>query len=138
MAGSVAAASRYAYVDTSAFVKLCWPEPESGALTVFLQSWPLRVSSTLLLTEALRAAQRQPVPRIGRVQAALRRIALIDVDRAVFRQAGMLLPAHLRSLDCIHLAAAYSLGPDLGVVVAYDQRMLAAAQQQGLPVVSPV
>ncbi|MBO0684902.1 MAG: type II toxin-antitoxin system VapC family toxin [Candidatus Dormibacteraeota bacterium] len=136
--GSVAAAIRYAYLDTSAFVKLCWPEPETVALTAYLQSWPLRVSSALLLTEALRAAQGQPVPRVTRVQSALRRIALIDVDRALFRQAGLLLPPQLRSLDSIHLAAAYSLGPDLGVVVAYDQRMLTAAQQQGLPVASPI
>ncbi|MGH7912944.1 MAG: type II toxin-antitoxin system VapC family toxin, partial [Candidatus Dormibacteraceae bacterium] len=102
----------YAYLDTSAFVKLCWPEPESSALMSYLQSWPLRASSALLWTEVLRAAQRQPVPRIGRVQTVLRRVALIDLDRSLFRQAGMLLPPDLRSLDAIHLAAALALGPD--------------------------
>lgn len=128
----------YAYLDTSAFVKLCWPEPESSALMSFLQSWSLRASSALLWTEALRAAQRQPVPRIGRVQTVLRRMALIDVDRSLFRQAGMLLPPDLRSLDAIHLAAALALGPDLGIVITYDQRMIVAAQQQGLAVASPI
>jgi predicted nucleic acid-binding protein len=134
----MATTSKYAYLDTSAFVKLCWPEPESAALTSYLQPWPLRASSALLWTEALRAAQRHPVPRMGRVQTALRRVALIEVDRGLFRQAGMLPPPDLRSLDAIHLAAAFSLGPDLGVVVAYDQRMISAAKQQGFVVVSPV
>jgi uncharacterized protein len=57
--------------------------------------------------------------------------------RSLFRQAGMLLPPHLRSLDTIHVAAALSLGPHLGVVIAYDQRMIDAPQQQGLAVASP-
>jgi hypothetical protein len=43
----------------------------------------------------------------------------------------------MRSLDAIHLAAAMSLGPDLGVVVAYDERLLAAASLFGLPVAFP-
>lgn len=96
---------RYVYLDTSAFVKLCWPEPESVALYALLRSWPLRVSAALLYTEALRAAQRQPASRISKVQTILRRIALIEVDRALFRQAGMLLPPDIRSLDAVHLAA---------------------------------
>lgn len=128
---------RYAYLDTSAFVKMCWPEAESAALMSYLERWPLRASSGLLRTEALRAAQRQPVPRIARVQTLLRRVALVDVDRALLREAGTLLPPQLRSLDAIHVAAALSLGPDLGVVIAYDQRMITAAQEQGLDVATP-
>jgi len=41
------------------------------------------------------------------------------------------------SVDATRLAAAMSLGPDLGVVVTYDDRMLAAASLFGLPVASP-
>jgi predicted nucleic acid-binding protein len=37
----------------------------------------------------------------------------------------------------IHVSAAASLGPDLGIVVAYDARFVAAAEQRGLAVVSP-
>lgn len=134
---SVRMSDRYVYLDTSAFVKLCWPEPESVALYALLRSWPLRVSAALLYTEALRAAQRQPASRISKVQTILRRIALIEVDRALLRQAGMLLPMDMRSLDAVHLAAAFSLGADLGIVVTYDQRMAAAAEQLGLMVASP-
>jgi predicted nucleic acid-binding protein len=128
---------KYAYLDTSAFVKLCWPEPESRALHSYLLGWPLRVSAALLLTEALRAAQRQPRPRVEQTQRLLERMALLEVDRALFRQAGLLGPATTRSLDAIHIAAAMSLGPDLGVIVSYDERMDAAAALFGLPVASP-
>ena len=46
-------------------------------------------------------------------------------------------PPELRSLNAIHLAAALSLGSDLGVLVAYDERLAEAARQQGLTVHSP-
>lgn len=128
---------RYAYLDTSAFVKLCWPEPESEALHGYLRDWPLRVSAVLLCTEALRAAQRQPAARIDRTQRLLERIPMLEIDRALFRQAGLLGPPTMRSLDAVHIAAALSLGPDLGVVITYDERMAAAARLFGLPVVSP-
>ena len=67
----------------------------------------------------------------------LQRMALLEVDRALFRQAGLLGPATMRSLDAIHIAAAMSLGPDLGVIVTYDERLGAAAALFGLPVASP-
>jgi uncharacterized protein len=128
---------RYAYLDTSAFVKLCWPEPESLPLRAYLQGWPLRVSALLLCTEALRAAQRQPAELVERTRLLLERMPMMAVDRALFRQAGLLGPATMRSLDAVHIAAALSLGPDLGVVVTYDERMAAAANLFGLPVASP-
>ena len=128
---------RYAYLDTSAFVKLCWPEAESPALLEYLRDWPLRVSVVLLLTEALRAAQRQPAARIQQMQGLLQRMPLLEVDRALFRQAGLMGPSNMRSLDAVHVAAAMSLGPDLGAVVTYDDRMIAVAALFGLPVASP-
>jgi predicted nucleic acid-binding protein len=128
---------RYAYLDTSAFVKLCWPEAESETLHRYLREWPLRVSAALLLTEALRATSRQPAARLEQTQGLLQRMLMIEVDRSLFRQAGLLGPSTMRSLDALHLAAAMSLGPDLGVLVTYDERMLAAAGLFGLPVASP-
>jgi predicted nucleic acid-binding protein len=133
----VPTSARYAYLDTSAFLKLCWPEPESEALREFLREWQLRVSAALLWTEALRAAQRQPAARIERARRLLQRIPMLELDRALFRQGGLLGPATMRSLDAIHIAAAMSLGPDLGVVVTYDGRLAAAADLLGLPVASP-
>jgi len=39
--------------------------------------------------------------------------------------------------DAIHIATAMSLGPDLGVLITYDERMASAATLYGLPVASP-
>jgi predicted nucleic acid-binding protein len=133
----VPTSDRYAYLDTSAFVKLCWPEPESEALHEFLRGWPLRVSAALLWTEALRAAQRQPPGRVEQARRVLQLIPMIEVGGTLLRQAGLMGPAHMRSLDAIHIAAAMSLGPDLGVVITYDDRLAAAAGLLGLQVASP-
>jgi predicted nucleic acid-binding protein len=133
----VQTSGRYAYLDTSAFVKLCWPEPESAALVRYLRDWPLLASCALVRTEALRAAARQPVPRLAGTRRQLLAVALIDIDRPLLEHAGSVAPREVRSLDAVHVAAALALGPDLGVVVTYDQRMADAAQAQGLDVVAP-
>ena len=43
----------------------------------------------------------------------------------------------LRSLEATHLATARILGPDLDAVVSYDDRLLKAAADAGMPVASP-
>ena len=128
---------RYVYIDTSAFMKLITPEAETAALQRYLASRPLRVSSALLRTEALRAAMRVSQDHVGAVRRQLRNVALMSIDREVLERAGGLRPADLRSLDAIHLAAALSLGDELDDVVTYDSRMFAAATAQGLNAVSP-
>jgi predicted nucleic acid-binding protein len=40
-------------------------------------------------------------------------------------------------LDAVHLAAALSIGPDLGVFISYDSRLSAAAEAEGLVVSAP-
>jgi uncharacterized protein len=95
------------------------------------------VSSTLIRAEALRAAARQPVPRLAGAHRQLRGLVMIDVDRALLDQAGVLPPPEARPLDAVHLATALALGSDLGVVVTYDRRMADAASSQGLDVVAP-
>ncbi len=62
---------------------------------------------------------------------------MLEVDRALFRQAGLLGPSTMRSLDAVHIAAALSLGPDLGMLITYDERMAAVASLFGLPVACP-
>ena len=129
---------RYVYLDTSAFMKLITPEQETPALQRYLQTRSLRASSGLLRTEALRAAMRVSQQHVAKVRRQLRRVALIEVDRDLLEQAGTLVPPDLRSLDAIHVAAALSLGDDLGDLVTYDARMVNAAEAQGVNVVSPV
>lgn len=83
-------------------------------------------------------------PRCGstaphRVAAARDRLGgleLVALDDPLLDAAAELAPP-LRSLDAIHLAAALSLGADLGVVVTYDVRMADAARALGLDVAAP-
>lgn len=128
---------RAVYLDTSAFMKLVMPEPESPALRAHLRRWPTRVSASLLCTEALRAASRASPVRLAAVRHQLRGLVLIDLDRTLLENAGMLGPPAMRSLDAVHVAAALSLGGDVEEMVTYDARMAAAARAQGLAVTDP-
>jgi predicted nucleic acid-binding protein len=61
---------------------------------------------------------------------------LLSVDQVAQTAARIGSPT-LRSLDAIHLATAQSLGSQLGVLITYDQRMLAEAGALGLPHAAP-
>ena len=130
------------YLDTSAFVKLVRVEPHSVELRRWLRAretvGDLIASSDLLRAEAIRVARRVDEQYlIGVVLSLLNRIAMIQVDASVFEQSGYVGSPSLRSLDAMHLAAARELGDDLSAVVAYDERLLAAADDVGLPTLSP-
>jgi hypothetical protein len=127
-----------AYIDTSAFVKLIVAEPESAALAGRLRRWPERVSATLLRTETVRALRRSGNEQlIGDARRLLATLTLVRIDEPLLDRAGDLSPAELRSLDAIHLAAALSIGPELAVLVTYDERLRDAALAQGIDVESP-
>jgi hypothetical protein len=124
------------YLDTSAFLKLLIDETESAAMRAWFTDGRSFWSSQLLLTEAMRAAQRLGVDR-GAVEQALDGVSLVMPNAATFHQAATVLPPELRSLDALHLATAVELGADLEAVVAYDARLIAGAHAAGLSVVSP-
>lgn len=128
---------KYVYLDTSAFAKLVMTEPESGALIGFLRTRPLQVAATLLRTEVLRAALRVSQSHLAQARRQLASMAFIELGRPLLDHAGTLSPPELRSLDAIHVAAALTLGDDLGEFVTYDRRLADAARQWGLTVVSP-
>jgi predicted nucleic acid-binding protein len=65
-------------------------------------------------------------------------ITLLRLDDPLLDRAADLEPSELRSLDAVHVAAALSLGPDLGVLVTYDDRLADAARLQGLQVSRPL
>ena len=127
------------YLDSSAFVKLFLPEPDSPALTRYLASRPRRVSAMLLRTEALRTAVRAALSpkRMVLVRALLESVSFLAADQTLSDEAGILRPPELRSLDAIHLATARALGTNLSALVTYDQRLYDAAGWYGIPVVSP-
>jgi uncharacterized protein with PIN domain len=99
------------YLDTSAFVKLIMPEPESPALRRYLRRRGQLASAGLLRTEAVRALRPHGPRHVATARRAFARM--------------------------LHVAAAESLGTDLGMVVAYDQRFVDAARELRLPVASP-
>jgi predicted nucleic acid-binding protein len=62
---------------------------------------------------------------------------LVAVDDPILDDAARLGPPELRTLDAIHIASARALGTSLGVVIAYDLRLVDAARAAGLPVNAP-
>jgi predicted nucleic acid-binding protein len=129
---------RALYLDSSAFVKVVVEEPGSTALREYLAGESARfVSSALLRTEALRAVRYQ-VPEVrAAIRAGLRRVELIAIDDRILDAAGTLEPRILRTLDALHVASALALGDDLAAIVTYDERMIDAARQLGLPIATP-
>ena len=127
------------YLDSSALVKLALAEPESGPLARWLAEradQPL-VSSTLHRSEVPRAvwiAEPGALPRSYRV---IRRIARVALTQEVLDISATVPPKTLRFVHAIHLASALALKRDLVAFVAYDEHLLNAAKEAGLPVASP-
>lgn len=128
------------YLDSSAVLKLVATEAESDALEDWLverRDVPL-VSSALTQVEVLRACRRLDEGLLPDARRLLRGLDLLPMDPSILDTAAELPARALRSLDALHLASALSLDPDLDTFVAYDQRLLAAAETAGLPVARPV
>jgi hypothetical protein len=126
------------YLDTSAFVKLVTPEPETAALVTALTPKTVLVASEILEVEALRATRRaagEDGTTAARTQLA--GVRLLPLTDQIRRRACELEPPTLRSLDAIHIATALDLGERLACMYAYDMRMAAAAREAGLRVRAP-
>jgi len=126
-----------AYLDASALVKLVLDEKETPALTAYLESRPLLVSSIVAEVEVYRAARRADPGSTSQAAQVLELVSLIDLDRAILDLARTIDPPPLRTLDAIHVASALSLGADLGGFVTYDERQRDAVEGAGLTVVAP-
>jgi predicted nucleic acid-binding protein len=126
-----------AYLDSSALVKLVVREPESAALRRFLRGHAVHASSALATTEVLRAVRRADPAAIPAAHEALGRIVVLELTEDLLRDAGLLDPPELRTLDAVHLSAARMLGTDLAAVVTYDERMASAGALLGFTVAAP-
>ncbi|TFD50260.1 PIN domain-containing protein [Cryobacterium frigoriphilum] len=127
------------YLDTSAVAKLLADEPETSPLREYLDEMLARgdaeiVSAYLAETELRRMATRTGIPQTA-VTEVLSRLALMEMDRNLFRDAGLLPGTDLRSLDALHIAAALHVGA--GEFVTYDRHQQQAAEAVGLPVRVP-
>ncbi|MBV9143085.1 MAG: type II toxin-antitoxin system VapC family toxin [Pseudonocardiales bacterium] len=127
------------YCDSSALVKLVIDEPESAELEAWLgsQPEPMLVSSVLARTEVVRAVARTDPDAAHRAVNLLAAVSVVVLDASLADDAARLDPAELRSLDALHVAAALRLGPALGVMVSYDERILDVAQEHGVAVAHP-
>ena len=127
------------YLDSSALVKLAVTEPESAALVRWLAEradQPL-ISSALHRAEVPRAVWRAEPGALPRSYRVIRRIARVALTADVLDNSATLPPQALCPAHAIHLACALALKSDLTAFVAYDERLLAAAERAGLPVASP-
>ena len=127
------------YADTSAVIKLLAEETHSRAFAAFYDGnagaeW---VSSTLLRIEVTRTVIRARPALLPDARDLLLAFSCISIDDDIVSGAMSEPDRGLRSLNAIHLATARVLGPDLDAIVSYDDRLLKAAGDAGLPTVSP-
>ncbi len=132
------------YVDSSAVIKRGIREAETDQLLDELERWIVGgdrlMSSSLALVEVHRAMRSRleleaPARVVDLIELALSGIEVSPMDESVVSLARRLGPGSLRSLDAIHLATAVLLDADL--VVAYDSRLVAAAEELGFASLSP-
>ena len=127
------------YLDSSALVKLAVTEPESAALASWLAEradQPL-VSSALHRAEVPRAVWTAEPGALPRSYRLIKRIARVALTADVLDNSATLPPQGLSPAQAIHLASALALKADLTMFVAYDEALLGAARDAGLPVASP-
>ena len=125
------------YLDTSAAAKLLVREAESLALGSYLDRLGPAdgpISSALLETELRRLGVRFDLSQ-ATISDLLDRVALVEPNRSLFTEAGLLPDPNLRSLDALHVATA--LRVDASIVVAYDHRLQQAARAVGLTTTAP-
>lgn len=126
------------YLETSAAAKLVMREAESAAL----DDWRRRgdvtlIGSDLTRAELMRVARRRDPSLTDRALGVLQAVDSVPVSPRLFRAAGSLDPAGLRTLDALHLAVALDLADDLDGLVTYDARLSQAAAMHGLQVAAP-
>jgi uncharacterized protein len=127
------------YADTSAVIKLLAEETHSKAFAAFYDGradaeW---VSSALLRIEVTRAVARVLPALLPDAKDLLTAFSYIAIDDDIVDAAMSEPDRKLRSLDAIHLATARILAPELDALVTYDERLIMAATDAGLPTASP-
>jgi predicted nucleic acid-binding protein len=124
---------KYAYLGSSAIVKLSHAEPHSTALVAYLDSEVEASTSVIAEVEVMRALRRAGTA----ADQAVMGFYLLALDAEVREEAARLGSPQVRALDAIHLATALAIGDDDLEFITYDDRQAAAARELGLTVVQP-
>jgi uncharacterized protein len=130
------------YVDSSALIKRAIEEPESDPLDEALEEHvaadDVLVVSSLAWVEVTRAIRATADPESDVndiIETALSGIAERSITADVVSLARRINPKSPRSLEAIHLATAVLVDADL--MITYDNRLEAAARDNGLAVARP-
>jgi predicted nucleic acid-binding protein len=127
------------YLDSSALLKLLFEESESQALALWLSeraATPM-VTSELAKVEVVRAARRLDPGVVPAARALVSQLDLLRLNSGLIDEAADTGGPLLRTLDAVHLASALSIRTDLTAFVAYDNRLIAAAQAAGIKTAQP-
>ena len=135
------------YLDTCALLKLIRHEPETPALTAWIND---RAGTMWFTAEVARTELARSLRRINHDQDAklldadlkqaadlCERLDLIPMTTRVLTDAAALEQPFLRTIDALHIAAAAGLRASVSAFVTYDKRLAAAAETAGLPVAAP-
>lgn len=95
------------------------------------------VTSELAKVEVVRAARRLDAGTVAAARALVSQLDLIPLTGGLMEEAADVGDPPLRTLDAIHLASALSIRPDLTSFVAYDNRLVIAAQAAGIEAIRP-
>jgi predicted nucleic acid-binding protein len=127
------------YLDSSALLKLLFEERESAALAGWIaeRTETPMVSSELSKVEVVRATRRLDTAVVPAARALVSQLDLIPLSSGLIEEATDAGEPLLRTLDAIHLASAMSIRNELTAFVAYDNRLLTAAQDAGIEPISP-
>lgn len=126
------------YLDTSALVKLVIEETESGALENWLVVQEETVATSMIgRIELLRACRRAAPTAVSNAELLLGDLAVIPLTGWHTDIAEYIGPPELRTLDALHLAAAFAMSDVLSALVTYDKRLRDAAVLANLRVVTP-
>ena len=131
------------YLDSSALVKRGVTEAETAALQDAVESWAKEgdlVTSGIAWVEVSRALRRRqeaegPQLVAGSIEYALSGIGECELSPEVLALSRLIEPRGVGSLDALHLASAILLEAQL--FCAYDEKLLAAADEHGLRTASP-
>ena len=127
------------YLDSSALLKLLFEESESQALALWLSERAAtpKVSSELAKVEVVRAARRLDPDVVPAARALVSQLDLLRLSGGLIDEAADAGGPLLGTLDAVHLASALSIRADLTAFVAYDNRLIAAAEAAGIKTVQP-